>query len=125
MLVNFWPYAKRGPSAHVAGTKGGAKSVTIDEAIRMTCTPPPRGGYGGKRDQRSGNYRKIKIRMLRKSDVCWVCGTKLTVETATLDHVIPLTRGGQDHHTNMKLACEPCNKERGSEMPELKSEDRP
>ncbi len=119
LLVNYWPFAKRGATAHVSGTKSGLRNVSLSQAIKMARSAPPVGGYRGKRDRRSGGYSKTKAKMLRKNNKCWVCGKKLTQRTATLDHVIPLARGGQDNHNNMKLACEPCNRKRGSAMPEL------
>jgi 5-methylcytosine-specific restriction endonuclease McrA len=33
----------------------------------------------------------------------------LSVETATRDHKIPLTRGGSDYIENIALSCGPCN----------------
>jgi 5-methylcytosine-specific restriction endonuclease McrA len=36
---------------------------------------------------------------------------------ATLDHANPLSRGGQDHTSNYRLACVTCNQLKGS-MPE-------
>jgi len=44
----------------------------------------------------------------------------LTKETATLDHVIPISRGGLNNANNYVIACEPCNSERGNNMPEVK-----
>jgi len=40
---------------------------------------------------------------------CYLCGKLLKISRVTLDHVIPLSRGG--HHTpeNVRIACEPCN----------------
>ncbi len=36
-------------------------------------------------------------------------GNKIGAMFATLDHVIPLSRGGQDHSSNWVLACFTCN----------------
>ena len=41
------------------------------------------------------------------------CGSMLTRDTATLDHITPQSRGGSNHHTNLVIACEPCNSRRG------------
>ena len=40
----------------------------------------------------------------------------MTLETATVDHVIPLARGGSNADDNLVLACDPCNKEKGHEV---------
>lgn len=49
----------------------------------------------------------------RESRCCW-CHRQLIMETATIEHVRPLSRGGSNDIDNLRLACEPCNKRRGS-----------
>ena len=48
---------------------------------------------------------------------CVYCGSALGLENATLDHVIPLSRGGSHHPGNLVSACEPCNQLKGSLLP--------
>lgn len=48
---------------------------------------------------------------------CQYCGKKLTMETATLDHVIPRSRGGLDIWTNLVLACGRCNARKADRLP--------
>lgn len=38
---------------------------------------------------------------------CAYCGSK---ENLTLDHIIPQSKGGSDHLTNVLCACESCNR---------------
>lgn len=40
---------------------------------------------------------------------CHYCGTDLTLNTATFDHVEAHADGGSDSLSNMVLACQPCN----------------
>lgn len=40
---------------------------------------------------------------------CAYCFMELPREQATVDHVVPLRRGGADRWTNMLIACYPCN----------------
>jgi hypothetical protein len=40
---------------------------------------------------------------------CIYCGCPLTAETATIEHVVPLSQGGIDRMVNMALACAECN----------------
>jgi len=40
---------------------------------------------------------------------CVYCGEPLTLETLTMDHVIPLSRGGTNFERNKAPACWPCN----------------
>jgi hypothetical protein len=40
---------------------------------------------------------------------CQYCGDSVTVETATIDHRVPVARGGTDALENLATACFPCN----------------
>lgn len=60
---------------------------------------------------------KSKKRMLfgtRTHRPCHYCGIKLTAETATVDHVIALSKGGYDRIGNCVLACRDCNVKKGA-----------
>lgn len=48
---------------------------------------------------------------------CVYCGIGLGLENATLDHVIPLSRGGSHHPGNLVAACQSCNQRKGSLLP--------
>ena len=48
---------------------------------------------------------------------CVYCGTALAPETATLDHVHPLARGGSHLPGNLVTACAPCNRLKGDMLP--------
>lgn len=40
---------------------------------------------------------------------CAYCGSELTMENMTADHVVPLANGGDDIIDNMMPACRSCN----------------
>lgn len=46
---------------------------------------------------------------LRDEYVCQYCETKVNDSTATLDHVIPTSKGGKTTWENCTTACKPCN----------------
>jgi len=48
---------------------------------------------------------------------CVYCATPVTPETATLDHVFPLSRGGTCAPGNLVIACRPCNQMKGDSLP--------
>ena len=116
LLVNYYPTAKR-KSAYVAGTLARRVGVTPEQAVEMAFVPPP---VAHDKAERKGNYRNLRRKMLKRSNRCHWCGKTLTLDTSTLEHVIPLHRGGLDNANNRVLACEDCNTGRGHDMPELK-----
>lgn len=117
MTVNYYPLSKQ-RTAYIAQTNSGIKGVDPKKAFELSqdvpvgLNPTPR---------RKAGYTKVKLKMYKKSNLCHWCGIKLIPSQATVDHVVPLSRGGLDHHNNRVLACEPCNRSRGNKMPELNS----
>ena len=45
---------------------------------------------------------------------CWMCACALTRGTATVDHLLPKSKGGKNRASNYRLACKPCNSKRGN-----------
>jgi 5-methylcytosine-specific restriction endonuclease McrA len=48
---------------------------------------------------------------------CVYCAVPLDQSTATLDHVVPLARGGEHNPGNLVVACAPCNRLKGDLLP--------
>lgn len=63
--------------------------------------------------------------MARDGNLCYLCGRELTLQTATIDHVIPLSRGGSHTPDNVKLACKPCNSRKQSKLLSELPDSRP
>ena len=63
-----------------------------------------------------------KVLVAKHNGCCYLCGriVELSDETsewyATVDHVVPLSRGGRDVLANLALACRKCNENKGSEV---------
>jgi 5-methylcytosine-specific restriction endonuclease McrA len=63
------------------------------------------------------DYQKPKSTMrlskrnifLRDEYLCQYCGTHVTDQSATLDHVLPVSKGGKTTWENSATACKPCN----------------
>lgn len=51
------------------------------------------------------------------SQRCVYCATRLDQRTATLDHVVPLARGGANDPGNLVVACAPCNRLKSDLVP--------
>jgi len=50
---------------------------------------------------------------LRDNHKCQYCGIKVTNENATLDHVIPQSKGGRGNWQNLTTSCGSCNSRKG------------
>jgi len=47
--------------------------------------------------------------ILRDTMQCQYCDTRLTRNSCTMDHVIPISKGGKTNWENVVTACGPCN----------------
>lgn len=53
--------------------------------------------------------------LLRKSNLCALCRKPIeTMKDVTIDHIVPLSKGGHDGLTNLQLAHMKCNNEKGN-----------
>ena len=61
---------------------------------------------------------KAKARELRKSrwwqqkiasGICYFCGNKFSPQELTMDHLVPIARGGTSCKSNLVPACKDCN----------------
>ena len=49
---------------------------------------------------------------------CELCGRKILLEDMTIDHVKPLSMGGEDDVNNLACTCYPCNLFKGNILPD-------
>jgi 5-methylcytosine-specific restriction endonuclease McrA len=54
----------------------------------------------------------------RDDSTCYLCHRKIGKRECVLDHVIPLSRGGEHSESNLRVACPPCNLRKGNRLPE-------
>jgi 5-methylcytosine-specific restriction endonuclease McrA len=52
------------------------------------------------------------------------CALCLKKTTLTLDHITPLSRGGENTRRNIQMLCKPCNLSKGAKLPEVFSRTR-
>lgn len=110
--------------------------VTLEKAIEQ-CRHNPRKTRGYYvydtiankvclkiRPKNKKTYRKkysSEIKQLiyeRANGRCELCGRKILFEDMTIDHVIPLSMGGEDNINNISCACQPCNTFKGNILPD-------
>ena len=73
------------------------------------------------------NVKENRLKVAERDNYkCHYCSKQLTRFTATLDHIQPVSEGGDNSYENLVTACLHCNSRRGSrpvmEMYEAKNE---
>ena len=68
-------------------------------------------------DREKMDWQEKKSISLKSNDVCSHCGKfaffghpEHVDRLATIEHVIPISKGGSNHHINLVMLCEDCNK---------------
>lgn len=116
-LVNYYPLSKK-QSAYIAGTIGAIEHVTPGWAVAM-ANGKNWHKLPAENDKRKSSYVKARRRLwnagIRHCRWCKVAFTAF--EETTLEHVIPLSKGGLDNPNNHDLAHKDCNNARGNLLP--------
>jgi 5-methylcytosine-specific restriction protein A len=53
----------------------------------------------------------------RSTGICYYCGRKYNPVELTMDHLIPIARGGKSVHANLVPACKECNNKKKYLLP--------
>ena len=85
-------------------------------------TKPPR--RNNPRRNRNLARKWLRIIYTQHQGICWICGTPTlppgqrprSKHAASIDHIIPISKGGTDHPTNLTLAHYGCNSTRGDDF---------
>lgn len=73
------------------------------------------------KDDKHVNRERQKARELRQSQwwknelaqgICHFCGEKFPPEELTMDHLLPVARGGKSTRGNVVVCCKECNNEK-------------
>lgn len=49
---------------------------------------------------------------------CYLCGKLIPIGHRHVDHIVPLSKGGVHRPSNLAVACDNCNREKHTKMPE-------
>lgn len=66
-------------------------------------------GCGAKKKRKSHSKEERNIIYNKSGGRCELCGQRLLFEEMTLDHIIPLSMGGEDSMENLQATCYTCN----------------
>ena len=51
----------------------------------------------------------VQTLFARDGEQCWFCQRLLTFENATIEHLLNVSNGGNNHINNLTVACNACN----------------
>ena len=74
--------------------------------------------YKSKIKRKSYSDEQRKIIYNKSNGRCELCGQRLLLENMTLDHIVPLSLGGEDDMENLQATCFACNQFKSNILPE-------
>jgi 5-methylcytosine-specific restriction endonuclease McrA len=95
---------------HTVSVRSPSRSFKLPAVIRLKTYHRP--------------YLSLIVRLsrqnifLRDKHICQYCCNKFSEKKLTVDHVIPLSKGGRHEWTNVVTACSQCNNRKGDKTPE-------
>lgn len=111
--VNFYPTKK---TFYINGCNAIDKKIctykTVEELIDIADGNKNFSNNLSVESAKRKNYKKHKQRLFKNITSCFWCEKELTFETATVEHKIPLSKGGSNRNDNLTLACVKCNSQR-------------
>lgn len=88
--------------------------VRIRDSINEHVSNRPKAAYFVRRYEANKHTEKPEVRhriLTRDGMKCLHCGTS---ERLSLDHIVPVFRGGGDEDSNLQTLCISCNSKKGS-----------
>lgn len=113
-LLNVYP-TKR--TVYVQGTNGKASYESLEDLIDLAKGEADLEGVQKGFRPSSGSRTKRKSLWESGKRICFVCGIEFKdFEETTLEHKIPLFKGGSNRRDNLALSHGKCNMERGHKL---------
>jgi 5-methylcytosine-specific restriction endonuclease McrA len=115
--INDAQLGNRIPKLGVAFSWRGAMSR--HSLHRVALPRAPRGLCRRRHPSLAIGYRRALKRATLRDCCrrCVYCGSLLALDVATIDHVLPLAKGGAHAPGNLVVACAPCNRLKGDMLP--------
>lgn len=117
-LINVYPSKN---VFYIQGSEGKQKYKDISEVLLIAQGKGNNKvvpfGLRTKRELTKGQRKAIRAKLYEKSAVCFGCKKEIeSIHEATIEHKVPLARGGSNRFDNLALAHEKCNKDRGMNL---------
>jgi 5-methylcytosine-specific restriction enzyme A len=100
--------------------------IDVTNCIRLSIIPGMKSDYFICADEQHLRREKARARALRSSQwwkrkradgVCHYCGNKFKPSELTMDHLVPIVRGGGSVRGNVVPACKECNSKKRYLLP--------
>jgi 5-methylcytosine-specific restriction endonuclease McrA len=98
----------------------------LKEKVRKRQYSAEKGFFDPLDNERGIKKEKEKARALKQSGwwmrkiqegICYYCQRRVGRENLTMDHIVPLSRGGQSKRGNIVAACKECNNKKKYLLP--------
>lgn len=110
-LVN-WSYGEE-----VFRIRGGYSRITGEQTVvTLNSIIACKGKVYGKQRKEPPLTNRALFR--RDQNMCLYCGNYFDNIALSRDHLVPLSRGGEDAWTNVVTACKRCNARKGNRLPD-------
>ena len=114
--VSFFPTTG---NFYIVGAKkinDECKYNNIQEVIDIADGKRELPAISNNRDKRKRTYTKEKKLLYTQDKACCYCHKELELSDATIEHKIPLSKGGNNKIENLSLACKECNQAKGDSI---------
>lgn len=117
--VNVYQSARGDLTTHVSGSGPGLTDLAPSQIIALaqgTWDGPVSPERAPRLEGSDKHRRRVRL-WIRGPRSCHWCQKPFTnPREATLEHLIPLSKGGSNRLDNLALACEPCNQARKNSL---------
>ncbi|MEK8031797.1 HNH endonuclease [Ideonella sp. DXS29W] len=98
--------------------RGGVQRATgLQSRIEVHPIIAVRGAVPSRAWRQSPALTNPKL-FVRDRGMCAYCGHRFAFDDLTREHIVPVSRGGQDTWMNCITACRGCNGRKGNRLPE-------
>lgn len=92
--------------------------MTEEELEELRARKKNKRTKSGKIKRKTYSPDVRKLLYIKADGKCELCGKKILLDDMTIDHVKPLSMGGEDDVSNLACTCLPCNVFKGNILPE-------